>query len=161
MTFSYVRMTKEDAERNRYELLNKGQYKATVIDVKSRISASGNNMLELLLNIYSHGRLFTVKDYLVFTPKMQWKAIHFCESAGLLKEYEEGLFTPELSLNREVKIEIGVQEGNEIPEDKLNGRSKGEKYPPKNNVIDYLPHSLNEVSKKRSVEVKLDDDIPF
>jgi hypothetical protein len=69
---------------------------------------------------------------------MMWKIIHFSDSSGLLKEYQEQKLCSEIIINKRVRVKITIEEGSEIPQDKLKGKPPGSKYPDKNKVEDYI-----------------------
>lgn len=138
--FDYEVMTEQDAMKERYQLMADGEYDAVVDKAEAKISAnSGNPMMEIHLSVYDeNGKSHDVRDFLVFTKNMMWKAIHCADSAGLLKEYEEKKFSPELIQYRRVRVKIITQQGSEIPCDKLKGKQPGSRYPDKNSVDDYV-----------------------
>ncbi len=56
--------------------------------------------------------------------------------------------------------QIGVEDGNEIPVDKLNGKAVGSKYPSKNKVEDYVKKD-EQKPLDHSIPEDNDDDVPF
>lgn len=157
--FAYEPMTESQAMKERFQLLQDGTYDACIRKVSERQSSSGNWMFEVSLDIYHpEGGINSIRDYLVFTKGMMWKIIHCATSAGLLKEYEEGKLTSELLIDKNVKVVVKSQAGNLIPEDKLNGKPPGSKYPDKNVIEDYLK---SETVTSSANDLFKDDDIPF
>lgn len=138
--FDYEVMTEQDAMKERFQLMKDGEYDAVVDKAEARISAnSGNPMMELNLTVYDEeGKPHQIRDFLVFTKNMMWKAIHCADSADLTKEYEEKKFCPELIQGKGVRIKVSTQEGSVIPQDKLKGKAIGSRYPDKNVVDDYV-----------------------
>lgn len=139
MTFSYQPMPREEAEKQRFNLLDDGVYKSVVVKATPKISQAGNQMVELQLSVYGkNGQEHIIFDFLVLSQNMMWKTIHFCDASGLSTEYDDGKFSPELCLKKHVNVKIGKQSGKVIPIDKLNGKPIGAKYPDKNSVEDYV-----------------------
>lgn len=162
MSFMYEPVTKEQAERERYSLLEDGTYDAHVEKATAKVSSSGNNMIELVLAVYDkNGVSHSIFDFLVFTPSMAWRVIHFCESAGLMKEYEDKKFHPDLLIGRNVSVKIIKKKGNEIPEDKLNGKAPGARYPDKNGIEDYVKKETSFHKESPLIDTDMNDDIPF
>lgn len=161
--FDYPVMSKEEAEKARFSLLDKNTYQATIKHQEARQSKSGNPMIELLLDVYDkQGIPHQIKDYAVFTEKMMWKVIHLMESCGLLDEYERKTFRPEMLENKTLWVYVGIEEGQLIPTDKLGDRPTGSKYNDKNKIEDYLSHEVKP-SKLNPIKQDndLNDDIPF
>ncbi len=161
MGFSYQVLSEEQANAERYQLLKEGEYNAVIKASVDATSSTGNPMMDMTLAVYDeNGRSCDVRDFMVFTPKMMWKVIHFAESAGLLKEYEAGKLCSQFVVNANVKVKIGIDEGKEIPQEYLKGKPLGSKYPDKNKIIDYLKHDNNNAQQSNK-EDELDSDIPF
>jgi hypothetical protein len=156
--FDYEVMTEQEAMKERFQLMKDGEYDAVVDKAEARISQnSGNPMMELNLSVFDNaGKAHPVRDFLVFTKNMMWKAIHCADSAGLQKEYDEKKFCPELIQGQRVRVMISTQEGGVIPQDKLKGKPQGSRYPDKNVVDDYVK---KDNQKPLSKAVNADDDI--
>ncbi len=161
----YDVMTEQEALQERYQLLKDGEYDAVIVTSQDKISAnSGNPMMDMTLYVYDeNGREHSVRDFLVFTKSMMWKIIHCADSAGLLQEYEQRKFCSNLIEGKQVRVKIITENGGEIPQDKLNGKPLGSRYPDKNKVFDYVKRNKNkEVNLKTEDEPFVDDvDIPF
>lgn len=68
-----------------------GEYDFVVHEASEETSSTGNDMIKLTLHVFNReGRKRTVFDYLVNADNAQWKIRHFCESVGLLRQYETG-----------------------------------------------------------------------
>ena len=159
--FDYEPMSEQDAMKARFQLLEDGEYEAVIEKAEARLSSTGNNMIEVHLNVYdATGKPNPIRDYWVFTPNMMWKAIHGSDSAGLAKEYEERKFHPDMLPGRNVRVILGLQRGNEIPADKLNGKPPGSRYPDKNVVQDYVKKA-DQKAVSKPVDNFQDDLIPF
>ena len=168
--FEYQVMDEQQAMNERFELMKEGEYEAIIIASEDTVSAnSGNPMMSMILSVFDDaGRAHSVKDYLVFTPKMMWKVIHCAKSAGLEKEYGAQKFCSDIIMDKRVRVKIVVKEGGIIPEDKLKDRPLGSRYPAQNSVYDYLECSnqgkvSNAVQNTRNpvADDELDDDVPF
>jgi hypothetical protein len=149
-------------------LLPVGVYPFDVMTAEDKISKTGNEMIELKLNVFGENQEAHVFDYLL--EKMAFKLRHFAEATGLIGEYERGELEALSCLNKSGYAKIGIDKG--------NGN-----FPPKNTVVDYLKpetpvtkngllEALNQTVPKpapsRSAskpeptnEKSFDDDIPF
>lgn len=157
--FNYEPMSKDQAQQERFSLLKDGYYDAHVFDAIEKTSSTGNPMIEMHLKVYDDtGRPNDVRDFLVFTPKMNWKVINCAESADLAKEYSEKKFCGDLLKDKNVRVLISTQAGTEIPTEKLNGKPPGSRYPDKNVVQDYV---LREGKTSVGLADFKDDEIPF
>lgn len=161
--FHYEALSEQEAMEERFQLLKEGEYDAVITASQDTISAnSGNPMMDMTVSAFdSNGKPHDVRDFLVFTKTMMWKVVHFANSAGLLKEYEEGKLCSEKAINARVRVKIVVEPGSEIPQDKLKGKPIGSKYPDKNKVEDYVKKEdqqpLTGNAEKAPFE---DDDMP-
>lgn len=147
---NYQVMTEYEAMQERYQLLKDGVYDAVVSAAEDKVSAnSGNPMMKLTLHVFDEsGKSHTVKDFLVFTKSMMWKVIHFADSAGVLKEYEQGKLCSEIVDQKRVIVRISTEEGQEIPKEMLKGKAFGARFPDKNKVDDYLIKNEEKPSSK-------------
>ena len=138
MSYSFHPMSEE--ELNAVSLVEDGEYEFEVLKSTRRISKAGNPMAELNLRYWDKmGAPHTLFDYLVFSsvPLNIRKVKHFCDAVGLQDAYQKGEIPEELG-GYNGKFRIITQVGQEIPEDKLQGKPKGSTYPPKNVVDDYV-----------------------
>jgi len=137
---NYTVMDEAEAMQERFQLLPKGEYDAVIVKSEDKVSSnSGNPMMDMTLHVYdAQGHEHPVRDFLVFTRTMMWKAIHCAESAGVIDQYKSGRLCSNIIQCKTVRIKLGIEEGKEIPEDKLGDRSPGDKYPDKNKVEDYI-----------------------
>ena len=162
MSFNYDVMTEEEAQLERFQLMSNGEYDAYVESAISKFSKSGNPMIELTLSVFdAMGHSHMMKDYLVSTKPMQWKIIHFCNSAGLSKEYQGGKFDESLACNKNVRVRVKTQEGQVIPIDKLIDKEPGSRYPAKNVIDDYLEGANNKPMAKNTMTNYSSEDVPF
>lgn len=161
MSSLYKALNEDDVMSARFNYLNDGEYDAMIKFATRSISKIGNVMGDLSVSVFDkEGNTHDLRDFLVFTPKMLWKVKHFCDSSGLEKEYIEERFTPEMAQGKFVRVRVARQFGNEIPEDKLNGKAPGARYPDKNVIEDYIPGATR-VNGKPSDECFINDEIPF
>lgn len=156
----YRAMNEDDVMKARFNLMEDGDYDAVVKTSLRRTSQTGNVMADMTVAVYDKkGNPHDIRDFLVFSEKMLWKMKHFCDSAKLEKEYLDEKFEPEMAANRNVRVQIRTQKGNEIPSDKLNGKEPGSRYPDKNVINDYLPNASGTPGKPANDF--LSDDIGF
>lgn len=146
-----------DAEINSLQnrdLLPDGVYPFVVETIDTQNSKSGNLMLKVRIGVFKDmNDKRSIIDYLVPTDQMMFKLKHFCESIGLIKEYENGSFVISSCINRTGKVRIGVQKGSA----KIDGTGF---YPDKNSVKDYVK-AEEKVVKNPVVDSTLNDDIAF
>lgn len=160
--FSYDAMSEEQAQQERYSLLQAGEYDASIEKFEGRMSRTGNRMVVFDLNVYdNNGHSHKMQDFIAFTPKMTWKLRHHCVSAGLQKEFEDKSWRPHMSVGKMVRVKIVVQDGQEIPEDKLKGKPPGSLYPAKNSVDDYVPCGDIKSPAAATADGFINDDIPW
>lgn len=164
--FQYQVMSEQDAMNERFQLLKEGIYDAVITASQDTTSAnSGNPMMDMTVTVYDeNGKTHDVRDFLVFTKQMMWKVVHFAESAGCLAGYEDGQLCSEMAINKFVKVKIVVEQGGEIPQDKLKGKPLGTRYFDKNKIEDYIKKGEQGASGVPSGDTPPpfnDDDVPF
>ena len=161
--FAYTPITEQEAIEERFNLLKEGEYDAVITVSHDKQSSTGNPMMDITLQVFDDaGKARDVRDFLVFTKTMMWKVIHFADSAGLLKQYEDGKLCSEVAIGNRVRVKIGIEEGGEIPQDKLKGKAAGSKYPDKNKVEDYIKkEDQKPLPQKAEDDPFADDDIAF
>jgi hypothetical protein len=165
MSYNFNPMTDEELEAN--NLIEDGEYDFEVVKSTRSTSSKGNPMAALQITIWDkEGKTHTVFDWLVFSQINLCikKVSHFCSAVGLLEEYKKGEIPEDLERFCGRAI-IGQVLGQEIPEEKLQGKPIGSKYPDKNVVVDYVKGSAKPrkvgVDKEPSESKEFDDDIPF
>ena len=89
---------KSETELTRFAALPDGDYPFTVLESAEQISKSAKNagrpMVKLKLNV--HGKEYDRHVYDYFADWFsEWKLKHFCETAGLVRQYEAGEIDPE------------------------------------------------------------------
>jgi hypothetical protein len=156
MTFNFHPKTDEEIER--MHLLPDGTYRFTVRNALETVSKEkGNPMVRVDLEIYGHdGGSSLMSDYLVASDKMAWKIKHFCDTLGLLEQYQKG----NLEAQNLIRLEGYAQVVTE----------KRSEYPARNKVKDYgKPKSTKTNSilsptkpdPNQSLEQNDDSDLPF
>jgi hypothetical protein len=160
MSFNYEPLTEEEANKSRYTLVEEGDYNFEVLNVEDMLSKKTlKPMIKLTMQSWNtQGEEFTIIDYLVADPKMQWKIRNFCKSTGLINEYEQKNFNSSVCLRKTGTFHLKYQQGGAKPE--------GGYYPDKNNVSDYIlkdgvSTSYNKSVQKTSNPENIDDDVPF
>lgn len=129
-------------------LLPDGEYDFEVTEASDEISKRSNAaMIKVKLGIYNGATIGRfVFDYLM--PSMAAKLRHFCDSVGLLKEYEGGALSAEMCKGRSGRVKLVIEQ------------DKAGQYPDKNAARDYLVRA----AKPLAAEAKTDgkpDDLPF
>jgi hypothetical protein len=122
-----------------------------VLSSEDKRSKNGNDMIEINVGIYVEGKIRQrIFDYLL--PLMEAKLRHFCDTTGLLTEYESGTLTAVMCRGRSGKCRIGIQ------------KDKNGEYPDKNIIKDYVCRPAKSLNKETKTVYKGrpdDDDIPF
>lgn len=134
-------------------LRKRGLYDFEVLESKERVSAKGNDMIELNVKLYdTEGHSFWLYDYLVSNDAFAFKVRHFAAATGLLSKYEKGELNAEDCVGKTGRCQLGVQKAK-------NG------FPAKNQIDDYVPlvagAPLIASMSAKDVAKELDDDIPF
>jgi hypothetical protein len=158
-------ISEAEADAGGFEPWKAGTYDFTILDASDEVSSSGNEMIKLTIAIYNaEGRTRKVFDYLVDSPKTQFKIRHFASAVGLTEQYEAGELDINEIVDRSGKLKLAIKP------------AQGD-YPAGNQVSDYIkgsgaetvvrqapPKAAAKSAKpaKTSNEVALDDDsIPF
>jgi hypothetical protein len=159
--FHYEVYTEQQANQERFQLLKEGEYDAVIASSVDKTSAnSGNPMMDMTISVFdADGKQHDVRDFLVFTKAMMWKVIRFSQAAGLTKDYEAGKLCSEVAIGNRVRVKVSIEQGSEIPADKLKGKPAGSRYPDKNKIDDYIVVSTG--SPTTDVPPFPDDDIQF
>ena len=132
---------KSDAEINTFDLFPSGEYDFDVIKAFDETSKAGNDMIKLELDVYAaNGKKTRVFDYLL--ENLAYKLKHFCESVGLVREYEEGRLSADMCKNRSGKCKLDIQ------------KDKSGEYPDKNIVKDYCKQTNEGVPNFDDIDEK-------
>jgi hypothetical protein len=128
-------------------LLMEGKYDFEVMSANSKISKSGNDMIELTLKLFGYdGKTHTIFDYLLSTESTLFKLYSFCEATEILDKYNSGDLVAHDCISLCGKAEIGIRRGVISPQ--------GDEYPPKNIVKKY-------VKSEKQKDNEADEDLPF
>ena len=143
---------KTEEEIKKANLLENGDYDFDVLVAEDAISSKGNEMIKVVVGIYVGSNIGSrVFDYLL--PSMEAKLRHFCDTVGLLKEYQAGNLAASMCEGRSGKCRIIIQE------------DKTGQYGPKNVVKDYIcrsakPLGVNKPENKIH-DLNEDSEVPF
>lgn len=162
----FVPMTEEELARA--SLLEAGVYPFEVLSAQDKISKTGNEMIELKLNVFgNNGENVHVFDYLL--EKMSFKLRHFCEATGLLSLYERGELEAIVCPEKQGFCKIAVDKGNanyaakNVVQDYLKPETTAKPIPL--TIAPDIPRKLTpqEFAAKHGIDLnaKLDEDIPF
>jgi len=140
----FTPLPEDELKQNDYDILPAGTYDFEVLDAKEKTAKSGNDMIELTLNVFeSKGKNYRMWDYLVATPKAQFKILNFCEAVGIKDKFLAGNLTAFDCLKKTglVKVKVETQDN--------DSRNVVKSY-----VVSKPLLPLNNSTEK-------DDDIPF
>jgi len=106
-------------------LLPDGKYGFVISDAKEKVSAAGNEMIELTVRVYKDdGGFNLITDYLM--EKMAFKLLHACDVCGLRPAYDAGELIADNFVGKEGFVKIKTQ------------KSKDPQYADKNVIADYI-----------------------
>lgn len=120
-----------------------GQYKLVVVSAIDKFSKAGNEMIELVLESENKRWIY---DYLIGLESGQWKLRRFCDSAGILEQYERGEITAADCEGQVVEAEVVLDHS--------------EEYGDKNKVKTYIKREMPKMAVPDKNEIA-EDDIPF
>lgn len=90
-------------------LVPAGRYEAEILNAELRTSKAGNEMLEITYRLTGpNGEPAVLKDYLVSTPRAQWKIKRFCKALGV--EYDRGEIDPDSLRGESITLEVALEE---------------------------------------------------
>lgn len=120
-----------------------------VLQAFDKISkSSGLPMIEVKLNVYREdGSGKFINDYL--TGGMEAKLRHFCDTTGLLPQYQAGALCAADCVGRAGKCRVGIEE------------DKNGQYPPKNKIKDYIVRKAKPFIAPAPPQPEEPDDVPF
>lgn len=124
------------------------EYDFDVLDAEDTVSKSGNPMIKVNIGLYINGVVKNrVFDYLL--PAMEAKLRHFCDTVGLLSQYEAGTLEAADCIGRSGRVKIVIDP------------AKGS-YPAKNSVKDYVCRAAKPLAAQQSEPDVVDEqEIPF
>ena len=136
-------------------LIKAGTYPFQVAEAKDKISKSGNEMIQLNLEVFDNeGKSYRMFDYLL--EAMAVKLFAFCTSTGMEQKYHAGTLSSHDCIGKSGYVDIEIQKGKENPQ--------GGTYPDKNNVKKYIlkpAGAIPSVYQKDDKKEEFDDDVPF
>lgn len=161
MSFNYPALSEQEAQSERFTLLDDGIYNFTITKATGKMSKpkpgkESSPMIELQITVWDNlGHEHYLYDYLIGSRNMAWKVRHFCEAVGLSKEYESGQFNEYMAQGKSGKAQIGFQAG--------KPKEGGGLYKDKNVIDDYVmtdqgAHKVPLASQKDDF---INDEIPF
>jgi len=135
---------KEAQEEIKYSCLPKGEYEAEVLEVTSKVSKAGNNMLEVIYQVYGNeDQTRRIYDYIV-TPFTLYKLKQLCEYTSL--EFDGVLDEQEL-VGKRLMVAVDI-------------RKETEKYPERNEITRYVS-MLQSAPTTKPKSPKQEDVVPF
>lgn len=151
---------KTEAEITAAGLWPAGEYDFEVKDAAEKESKTGNDMIELQVNVFdAEGNRTTIFDYLVHTEKAAYKVRHFAEATGMLTQYESDEMNAHDCVYKSGRCKIIIK------------KDKDGQYPDKNAISDYVKAAetaqRSSAAPARSRQPApvgaddLDDSIPF
>lgn len=158
MPYKFTPKHEKDLSAGGFELIPPGEYPFTVLESDIVASKSEKNAgkpmikVNLIIHAETDRRIY---DYFADWFS-EWKLKHFCEVAGLGKQYMTGQVDPSANAWKDKQgfVKIGIEAAKD-------GRE------PQNKVLDYLPEEEQKVEHLEanipSTQPKAgpDDDVPF
>jgi hypothetical protein len=139
--FTFTPLTEEEIEMA--GLLDEGKYDAVILAATNEISKAGNPMVKLIVRVY--GPNYIEKEiWCYLSEKMPRLIKHLCDALGYEDKYRSGSLEPDLFVNQNVTVIVGIQ------------KDKNGEYPPRNVISDFLFKA--EAKKNLAFE---DKDVPF
>lgn len=131
-----------------------GEYAFEIVNAVEKQSKSGNDMIELIINVFnSEGSFKIVKDYLL--ESMAFKLRHAADGCGILDKYDAGEITANDFIGKVGYLKLKID------------KNKDPQYADKNAVQDYVVKNINDAADQRPIHSKPvtaevhDDSIPF
>lgn len=147
MGLSFTPKSEEDLN----SLLKPGEYEFEVLHAEhAKSKKSGADMIKIKLGVFrSDGSQAHIYDYLM--PSVEFKLRHFCDSTGLLPQYQSGSLQASDCHGRSGKCKLIIKED-----------TTGNGYPPKNEIKDYVLRKAKPITaaSERKPETP-EDDVPF
>lgn len=125
------------------KLIPDGEYEFEVFDAIDETSKNGNEMIHVVLLVNKNEKKYYIHDYLMDTADMAFKLRHFCDSIGIIEDFNSGNIE-----SNKIKSKKG------IAKIIINQDKKGI-YNPKNVIRDYI------VNKSIKSEDIFNDELPF
>lgn len=98
---------KEEKDLKTFDPLPAADYDFDILNAEDTISKSGNPMIKINIGLYVDGKVKNrVFDYLL--PSMEAKLRHFCDTVGLLSQYQNGTLESADCIGRSGKARIAI-----------------------------------------------------
>lgn len=148
MAMNFAPKTEKEVQES--GLVPIAEYDFDVLDAEDTISKkSGNPMIKINIGLYIDGQVKNrVFDYLL--PAMEAKLRHFCDTVGLLSQYEAGQLEAADCVGRSGRAKIGIDPAKDS-------------FPAKNVVKDYVCRPAKPLGGSQSTQNENPDEgeIPF
>lgn len=119
-----------------------------VLQAWDKVSKAGSPMIHVKLNVYREdGTGKFIDDYLL--GAMEAKLRHFCDTTGLLPQYQAGSLCAADCVGRAGKVRVGIE------------KDETGQYPPKNKIKDYVVRKAKPLTSAPPPKPETDDDVPF
>lgn len=152
--------TKDELEA--MNLVKPGIYKFTVLDAEDKKSKSGNEMIQLKLEVFDEsGSPRHVFAFLL--EAMANRLYEFCESTSMVNHYDNGTLRAVDCIGKSAWLELTIEKGKDNPQ--------GGTYPDRNGVKKYMTKENaqaaiikakgSQTSEKERIQTLVDDDLPF
>ena len=145
---------KSEEQIQRERCLPAGVYDFEVVDATEKQSRSGKDMIELKLSVFVDDHAVQVRDWIV--EGFDWKLRHFCDTCGLLNQYEAGTITAEDCVGQAGTVQIVVKDSPDFgPQNSVKDYGAGKK-PQKTSEL-----AVGKPSARKQVAKMDEDDMPF
>lgn len=139
---NFTPMNEEDLPSGNF-LIPKDEYYFEIVEATDKISAKGNEMIELRCAIWKGEKVVTyLFDYLL--DAIPAKLRHCCNSIGILDKYQSGNLSAFDFTNKAGWAKVDIQ------------KDTTGKYEDKNIIKDYVVRTENKIKPQQP-----DDDLPF
>jgi hypothetical protein len=166
-------ITKEEADAGGgFKPWPDGTYDFEIKEAADDVSKAGNSQIKLTLWVYDdEGHRRMIFDYLGASEAGQFKVRHFCESIGMIRQYEEGNLEPDEMEGKTGRVRLGYKkaqgdypEGNQVRDYVSGGDEAPRAARPASASRAAAPATSRPASAPRasqSTGAMIDDDIPF
>ena len=154
---------KTEEEVSGPELLPDGEYDFDVLAAEDQVSAAGNEMVKLKLDVFGpRGESRWVWDYLVAkedSPYCERKIRHFAGTVGMMDDYESGGLDAAMLVGRSGRVQLVTSQ-----DDGYSARNTVEDYVVPTDATDsaaFVKKAVEELNADIATATPSDDDIPF
>ena len=146
---------KSEEQIQRERCLPAGVYDFEVADATEKQSRSGKDMIELKLTVFVDEYSVAMRDWIV--EGFDWKLRHFCETCGILAQYEAGTITAEDCIGQAGKVQVVVKDSPDYgPQNAVKDYGAGKATKQESSKL-----AVGKRSAAKQVSKMEDDDIPF